>query len=89
MGILVVQFRRTGQDPDRWNQSVQTIPSLALLCFLIPIMGIGALPTIFALFLYGSATDRAEHDFGTACASMADRWKPRKSWVFRECSVCA
>jgi osmoprotectant transport system permease protein len=31
---------------------VQTIPSLALLVFLIPILGIGAQPAIAALFLY-------------------------------------
>lgn len=32
---------------------LQTIPSLALLCFLIPFFGIGAPPAIVALFLYG------------------------------------
>lgn len=32
---------------------VQTIPSLALLCFLIPLLGIGKVPTLVALFLYG------------------------------------
>jgi osmoprotectant transport system permease protein len=32
---------------------VQTIPSLALLAFLIPIFGIGATPAVVALFLYG------------------------------------
>ncbi|MFC1742585.1 glycine betaine ABC transporter substrate-binding protein [Candidatus Riflebacteria bacterium] len=32
---------------------LQTIPSLALLCFLIPIMGIGTPPALLALFLYG------------------------------------
>jgi osmoprotectant transport system permease protein len=32
---------------------LQTVPSLALLCFLIPVMGIGKPPAIIALFLYG------------------------------------
>ncbi len=32
--------------------TVQTIPSLALLGFLIPIMGIGYMPAVLALFLY-------------------------------------
>ncbi len=32
---------------------VQTIPSLALLAFLIPLFGIGERPAIVALFLYG------------------------------------
>ncbi|SDO33321.1 osmoprotectant transport system permease protein [Paenibacillus sp. yr247] len=31
---------------------LQTIPSLALLAFMIPILGIGTLPTVVALFLY-------------------------------------
>jgi osmoprotectant transport system permease protein len=32
---------------------VQTIPALALLVFMIPLLGIGARPAIAALFLYG------------------------------------
>ncbi|MEQ9404943.1 MAG: ABC transporter permease/substrate-binding protein [Cyclobacteriaceae bacterium] len=32
---------------------IQTIPSLALLGFLLPIFGIGTVPAIIALFLYG------------------------------------
>lgn len=32
---------------------VQTVPSLALLVFMIPLLGIGARPAIAALFLYG------------------------------------
>jgi osmoprotectant transport system substrate-binding protein/osmoprotectant transport system permease protein len=31
---------------------IQTIPSLALLVFMIPLIGIGSWPAIFALFLY-------------------------------------
>jgi osmoprotectant transport system permease protein len=31
---------------------LQTIPSLALLCFFVPIFGIGYLPSVIALFLY-------------------------------------
>ena len=48
-----MQYRRTGQLLIALTSLLQTIPSLALLCFLIPILGIGARPTIFALFLYG------------------------------------
>ena len=32
---------------------LQTIPSLALLCFFIPLLGTGPLPALCALFLYG------------------------------------
>lgn len=31
---------------------IQTVPSLALLCFMIPWIGIGVLPSLVALFLY-------------------------------------
>lgn len=44
---------------ERWGQAlllgasiVQTIPSLALLCLLIPIFGIGLKPALVALYLY-------------------------------------
>lgn len=32
---------------------VQTIPSLALFCFFVPVLGIGVVPALAALFLYG------------------------------------
>ncbi len=53
IGIIAVRYKRTGQLLVALTSLLQTIPSLALLCFLIPFFGIGARPTIFALFLYG------------------------------------
>lgn len=53
IGIAAVRYRRAGQLLIALTSLLQTIPSLALLCFLIPLLGIGALPTIAALFLYG------------------------------------
>ena len=53
IGILAIRFRRAGPLLIAITGLLQTIPSLALLCFLIPLLGIGALPTICALFLYG------------------------------------
>lgn len=53
LGIVAVQYQRTGQLLIAMTSLLQTIPSLALLCLLIPLLGIGARPTIFALFLYG------------------------------------
>lgn len=60
LGILVgvplgiAAFRFPG--PGRWITGatgvLQTIPSLALLVFMIPLLGIGAAPAIAALFLY-------------------------------------
>lgn len=53
LGILATQYKKTGQILIALTGLFQTIPSLALLCFLIPLLGIGALPTVFALFVYG------------------------------------
>lgn len=53
LGILAYYHRRFGHLLIASTGILQTIPALALLCFLIPILGIGAVPTIFVLFLYG------------------------------------
>lgn len=53
LGILAFYQRRFGYLLIAGAGLLQTIPSLALLCFLIPLLGIGALPTICALFIYG------------------------------------
>lgn len=50
----VYSYKRPG--PGRWVLGtvgvIQTIPSMALLVFMIPLLGLGALPAIVALFLY-------------------------------------
>ena len=53
LGILAYARRRTGAVVLGLTGVVQTIPSLALFCFLIPILGIGPVPALVALFLYG------------------------------------
>ena len=53
LGILAVRRPALGQLLVATTGLLQTIPSLALLCFLIPVLGIGAVPTVFALFIYG------------------------------------
>ncbi len=52
LGILAARRRRAGQLILGATGIVQTIPSLALLVFMIPLLGIGAPPAILALFLY-------------------------------------
>jgi osmoprotectant transport system permease protein len=52
MGILAARRPKTGQVVLAVVGLVQTIPSLALLVFMIPLLGIGARPSIVALFLY-------------------------------------
>ncbi len=52
LGILAVRRKRLGQFILGITGIIQTIPSLALLVFMIPFLGIGAAPAIAALFLY-------------------------------------
>ena len=53
LGILAYERRRLGAFVLGVAGVVQTIPSLALFCFFIPLLGIGVLPALVALFLYG------------------------------------
>lgn len=52
VGILAARARRAGQLLLGLTAVLQTIPSLAMFVFLIPLLGIGARPAIAALFLY-------------------------------------
>ncbi|HSB20636.1 MAG TPA: glycine betaine ABC transporter substrate-binding protein [Anaeromyxobacteraceae bacterium] len=52
LGILAERRRRLGQALLAAAGVVQTVPSLALLVLLIPLLGIGARPALAALFLY-------------------------------------
>ena len=52
LGIVAVRHRRTGQVILTLSAVTQTVPSLALLCFLIPVFGVGARPALAALCLY-------------------------------------
>jgi osmoprotectant transport system permease protein len=52
LGIAAARRPRLGQIVLAIVGVVQTVPSLALLVFMIPLLGIGAPPAIVALFLY-------------------------------------
>ena len=52
LGIVAVRHRRTGQVILTVSAITQTVPSLALLCFLIPVFGVGTRPALAALCLY-------------------------------------
>ena len=52
IGILAARLPRLGAFLIPATGLLQTIPSLALFVMLIPLLGIGAAPTIAALFLY-------------------------------------
>ena len=52
LGIAAARRRRLGAAILAVAGVVQTIPTLALLVFMIPLLGIGTLPAVAALFLY-------------------------------------
>lgn len=52
LGILAARSATLGQAELMVVGVLQTIPALALLCFMIPLLGIGTLPALVALFLY-------------------------------------
>lgn len=53
LGVLAARRARLGRAVLAAVAVVQTVPSLALLVFMIPLLGIGARPAVAALFLYG------------------------------------
>ncbi|RNC85814.1 MAG: ABC transporter permease subunit [Balneola sp.] len=52
LGVMASKFSRLESTLLGLVGILQTIPSLALLVFMIPLLGIGALPAMAALFLY-------------------------------------
>jgi osmoprotectant transport system permease protein len=52
LGILAARRPRLGQIVLGVTGIIQTIPSLALFVFMIPLLGIGGAPAVMALFLY-------------------------------------
>jgi osmoprotectant transport system permease protein len=53
LGILAARSRSLATLTLTTTGVLQTIPSLALLALLIPVLGIGVAPALVALFLYG------------------------------------
>ncbi len=52
LGVAAVRFQTAGQAILLSSALIQTVPSLALLCFLIPVFGVGTKPALAALCLY-------------------------------------
>lgn len=53
LGIILTRYKRVSEPVIGLAAVVQTIPSLAILAFLIPLFGIGTVPAIVALTAYG------------------------------------
>jgi osmoprotectant transport system substrate-binding protein/osmoprotectant transport system permease protein len=52
LGLALERRRRIAETVIRGVGLLQTIPSIALLAFMIPLLGIGVIPALVALFLY-------------------------------------
>jgi osmoprotectant transport system permease protein len=52
LGIIAAKYEQAGKVILGAAGVIQTIPSLALLVFMIPLLGIGGPPAVVALFLY-------------------------------------
>ncbi|MGD8427207.1 MAG: ABC transporter permease/substrate-binding protein [Balneolaceae bacterium] len=52
LGLLATKFEKASGTLLGIVGVIQTIPSIALLGFMLPLLGIGALPALVALFLY-------------------------------------
>jgi osmoprotectant transport system permease protein len=52
LGLVAVRFHAAGQGILIASAVIQTLPSLALLCFLIPLFGVGMRPALAALCMY-------------------------------------
>ena len=52
LGLLLEQSRGSAESVIRGVGLMQTVPSIALLAFMLPLLGIGLVPALVALFLY-------------------------------------
>jgi osmoprotectant transport system permease protein len=52
LGLALERARRVAEGVIRGVGVLQTVPSIALLAFMIPVLGIGVVPAVTALFLY-------------------------------------
>jgi osmoprotectant transport system permease protein len=52
LGLIAVRFHAAGQVILMVSAVIQTVPSLALLAFLIPLFGVGTKPALAALCMY-------------------------------------
>lgn len=82
---LAVSRSRASEAIIRGVGLLQTIPGLALLAFLLPVLGIGIVPALVALFLYSlypivrnTCTGVQEADAGASAAALALGMTPRQ-----------
>lgn len=52
LGLALERARRAAEPTVRLLGAIQTVPSIAMLAFMIPLLGIGTAPALVALWLY-------------------------------------
>ena len=57
LGILITRWRKLAHVVVNSANVGQTIPSLAILGLVIPVLGIGLKPAVFAIVIRGARTD--------------------------------
>ncbi|MCC6992160.1 MAG: ABC transporter permease subunit, partial [Acidobacteria bacterium] len=89
LGLLLAR-RRAAEVATRGIGVLQTVPGIALLAFMLPVLGIGVVPAIVALFLYslypivrGTVTGVHQADPSAVEAAVALGMTPRQvlTWV--------
>lgn len=90
LGLLLERARRSAEWVVGALGVVQTIPSIALLAFMIPLLGVGVKPALVALWLYAlypvarntySGVRDADPDAVDACEAMGATVWQRLAWV--------
>ena len=89
LGVIAARRPRLGPLILTATGLIQTIPSLALLVFMIPWLGIGAKPALAALFLYSLLPDRSQHGHRLARHSHLASGIGRGTWLTRACTALA
>lgn len=90
LGLVLERTRRGAEVTVGALGVLQTIPSIALLAFMIPILGVGAKPALVALWLYAlypiarntyTGVRDADPDAVEACEAMGATARQRLLWV--------
>jgi osmoprotectant transport system permease protein len=88
LGVALERAPSAAESVIRGVGVIQTIPGIALLAFLLPLLGIGVAPAVTALFLYSlfpivrnTYTGVRDADPGAAAAALALGMSPRQVLV--------
>jgi osmoprotectant transport system substrate-binding protein/osmoprotectant transport system permease protein len=90
LGLSLERSRRVAEPVIGGLGVLQTIPSIALLAFMIPLFGVGVVPALVALWLYAlypiargtyTGVRDADHDAVTAAEALGTTAVQRLIWV--------